>query len=72
MLKRFAILVIATALPSASVMAADISGCINSCESIRMRNKQSCMNYYSDQSRYTACLSDADRTYQQCTGRCYL
>ncbi|PVX30941.1 hypothetical protein DD559_17730 [Sphingomonas pokkalii] len=71
MLKKVATIFVAMVMPTAGVMAADISACIRSCEMVRSRNRQSCMNFFADQNRYTACLSDADRVYEACTGRCY-
>lgn len=71
MLKRLAIVALAIVIPTGNVMATDISGCINSCEAARLRAQQGCMSLYSEPSRYTACLSDANNNYYACTGACY-
>lgn len=71
MLKRLTIVALAIVIPTGNVMALDISGCISACEGARLRATQGCMSLFSEPSRYTACLSDADNAYYACTGRCY-
>lgn len=70
--KKIFIFMVAIALPSSAVMASDISNCISSCQAARIAANYSCMNFMSDANRYSACLSDADRTQDACEGRCYI
>ena len=44
--------------------------CRDGCKRTLDRERNGCMSYFSDQNRYTACLSDADRNYQRCLGSC--